>query len=219
MRRSKASVRETYDRIASSYAASRTRPWPEVVEFVATLPARSAILDVGCGHGRHAKPAARAGHRVVGVDLCRPLLAIGRDTSGGAIPARIEWVVGDAASLSVRDSTFDAALCVAVLHHLPSRDDRLAALAEVRRVLRPSGRAFVSVWARDNPYLRDVLGLQLEDDDVEVPWHLSDGTSVPRSYHLFSEGELERLIIDSRLHGERFFRASGNDFAVATKHG
>src|SRR6266568_6492536 len=99
-------------------------PWPEVLEFVATLPPRSAILDVGCGHGRHAKPAARAGHRVVGVDLCRPLLAIGDDASAEAMPARIEWVVGDATSLPIRGSTFDAALRVAVLHHLPSRADR-----------------------------------------------------------------------------------------------
>ena len=218
MRRSKASIREMYDRIASSYAASRTRPWPEVLEFVATLPLMSAILDVGCGHGRHTKPAAKAGRRVVGVDLCRPLLAIGKDASATAL-ARIEWVVGDASSLPIRASAFDAALCVAVLHHLPSRADRVAALAEVRRVLRPSGRAFISVWAKDNPYLRDVLGVRLEDADVEVPWHLPDGTAVPRFYHLFSEGELERLIIESRLHGERFFRASGNLFAVTTRDG
>ena len=218
MRQSKASVRETYDRIASSYAASRTRPWPEVLEFVATLPSRSAILDVGCGHGRHAKPAAREGHRVIGVDLCRPLLAIGNDASANAMTPRIEWVVGDATSLPIRGSSIDAALCVAVLHHLPSRDDRVAALAEVRRVLRPSGRAFVSVWAKDNPYLRDVVGLRLEDD-VEVPWHLPDGAAVPRFYHLFSEGELERLIIESRLHAESFFRASGNLFAVTKRDG
>ncbi len=218
MHRSKTSIRETYDRIASSYAATRTRPWPEVLEFVATLPPRSAILDIGCGHGRHAKPAAQAGHRVVCVDLCRPLLAIGNDTSAKAMTARIEWVVGDATSLPIRGSTFDAALYVAVLHHLPSREDRVAALAEVRRVLRPSGRAFISVWAKDNPYLRDVVGLRLEDD-VEVPWHLPDGTAVPRFYHLFSESELERLIIESRLHAERFFRASGNLFAVTKRDG
>ncbi len=218
MHQSKASIRETYDRIASSYAASRTRPWPEVLEFLATLPPRSAILDVGCGHGRHAKPAARVGHRVVGVDLCQPLLVIGNDASAKAMTARIDWVAGDATSLPIRGSTFDAALCVAVLHHLPSRTDRVAALAEVRRVLRPSGRAFISVWAKDNPYLRDVLGPRLEDD-VDVPWHLPDGTAVPRFYHLFSEGEIERLIIESGLHGERYFRASGNLFAVTTRDG
>ncbi len=219
MHQSKASVRETYDRIASSYAASRTRPWPEVLDFVASLPPRSAIIDVGCGHGRHAKPAARAGHRVIGVDLCRPLLVIGNDASAKAMTAPIEWLVGDATSLPIRASTFDAALCVAVLHHLPSHDDRVAALSDVRRVLRPTGRAFISVWAKDNPYLRDFLGLRLKEDDVEVPWHLPDGTAVPRFYHLFSEGELERLIIESRLHGERFFRASGNLFVVTTRDG
>jgi len=147
------------------------------------------------------------------------LLAIGDDASADATTARIEWVVGDATSLPICGSTFDAALCVAVLHHLPPHEDRVAALAEVRRVLRPSGRAFISVWAKDNPYLRDVLGLRVEADDVEVPWHLPDGTAVPRFYHLFSEGELERLIIESRLHGERYFRASGNLFAVTTRDG
>src|SRR5438309_629133 len=55
--------------------------------------------------------------------------------------------------------------------------------------------------------------------DVEIPWRLPDGTTIPRPYHLFQEGELERLIIESGLRGERFFRSAGNWFALARADG
>jgi len=42
----------------------------------------------------------------------------------------------------------DAVLCIAVIHHLSTRDRRLKALSELARVLRPNGRACVTVWAR-----------------------------------------------------------------------
>lgn len=220
MDRSKASIRDTYERIAPSYAASRTRPWPDVLDFVAALPPRSSVLDLGCGHGRHVRPLAAAGHGVVGLDFSRRLLTIGRGTPPGPeTRSLVEWILGEATALPFHDSSFDAATCVAVLHHLPSRDDRHAALAELRRVLRPGGRALFSVWARDDPYLRDVLGSESDAVDVEIPWHLPDGVVVLRVYHLFQQGELERLIIDSGLRTERFFREAGNYFALATNDG
>lgn len=218
MQHSKASVRETYERIAASYATTRRRPWSEVLEFVESLPHRSSVLDVGCGHGRHARPLAHAGHQVTGVDFSRRLITIGRSESSSVGPAGIRWVVGEATALPFRDSSFDSAMCVAVLHHLPSPADRIAAVREIRRVVRRGGSILLCVWARDNPYLREVLGARMEAD-VEIPWRLPDGSSAARFYHLFDEGELKELIIESGLHGERFFRGSGNHFAVVTNNG
>jgi ubiquinone/menaquinone biosynthesis C-methylase UbiE len=220
MARTKAAVRATYDRIAESYAKARERPWDEVVDFITDLSAGNLVLDVGCGHGRHARPLALTGHSVAGIDLSRNLLAIGKKTTSSAPEFRsIEWLGGDATALPFADGTFDAALCIAVLHHLPSREDRGLAVAEIRRVLRPGGEAFLSVWALDDPYLEKVLGGRPKKPDVEIPWRLPDGTSVPRPYHLFKEGELEGLIIESGLEGERFFRSAGNWFALAKAHG
>jgi len=77
----------------------------------------------------------------------------------------------------------------------------------------------VSVWSADDPQVEKLLGDRPRSPDVEIPWRLPDGTTVPRPYHLFREGELERLIIESGLEGERFFREAGNWFALAKAHG
>ncbi len=220
MGRSKAEVRATYDRIAESYAQARIEPWPEVVDFITDIPAGDLVLDVGCGHGRHSRPLALTGHRVVGVDVSRRLLSIGRKSTSSSNEFRsIEWVGADATALPFPDRTFDAALSIAVLHHLPSHDDRKLALAELRRVLQPEGKALISVWSFDDPQIATRLGGPLKSPDVEIPWSLPDGTTVHRPYHLFREGELERLIIDSRLQGESFFRSGGNWFALARTNG
>jgi len=220
MDRSKASVRATYDRIAASYAAARERPWDEVLDFITDLPAGSQVLDVGCGHGRHARPLALTGQSVVGIDVSRKLLSIGKKATSSSQDFRsIEWVGADATALPFPDATFDAALSIAVLHHLPSRADRLLAVTEMRRVLRPGAKAFLSVWSVDDPYLERVLGGRPKKPDVEIPWRLPDGTTVPRPYHLFKDDELERLIIESGLEGESFFRGAGNRFALARANG
>ena len=215
MRPSKAAIRLTYEKIAESFAATRVRPWPEVLEFVGGLPADSRVLDLGCGNGRHAKIAAARGHRVVGLDFSRGLLSIGRRESTVAVRGGIGWIEGDAATLPLRDSSFDAAICVAVLHHVPTAEDRIALLAEVRRVLRPEARVFLTVWSKEQPRFEPFP----DSVDVEVPWTMPDGSAVPRFYHLFREGELERLIIESGLHGESFFLRAGNWFALARRDG
>lgn len=221
----KADVLVTYETIAASFAATRREPWPEVLEFIDSLPPRSRVLDIGCGNGRHVATLAARDHRALGVDFSRRLLSLGRDEArfkGWA--GRVEWVEAEAASLPFDDEAFSACLCVAVLHHLPTRVDRLAALAEIRRVLSVDGCAFLSVWALEQPRFqaivesRRTLGPETWGD-VTVPWTMPDGRIVERYYHLFREGELEQLIIESGLHGETFFRGSGNYSSLARKDG
>lgn len=213
-------VRATYERIADSYAASRRRPWIPVLDFIADLPPGHRVLDLGSGHGRHARLLTESGRAIVALDFSRRLLQIGRaEMAVSRGPHQIEWLEGDASALPFRDSTFDAALCIAVLHHIPSPEGRKRSLAELRRVLRPDGRALLSVWSADDPKLRELLGGSPLAGDVEVPWRLPEGGSVQRYYHLFQTGELDRLIIESGLVGERFFRSAGNDFAQARRHG
>src|SRR5438309_2790261 len=148
MGRSKADVRTTYDRIAESYAQARVEPRPYVFYFITYSPAGDLVLDVGCGHGRHSRPLALTGHRVVGVDVSRRLLSIGKKSTSSSNEFRsIEWVGADATALPFPDRTFDAALSIAVLHHLPPRDDRKLAPAELRRVLQPQCNALIRVWS------------------------------------------------------------------------
>ena len=220
MVRTKGEIQATYDRIAESYAARRREPWPEVRSFIESLPRGSRVLDLGAGNGRHAQILSRRGNHAVALDFSRRLLMIGRASERGIGDAvRIDWVGGEATKLPFRNESFDAGLCIAVLHHLPLEADRLAALGELRRVLRRHAPVFVSVWVREQPRFQSVLAAPEVDGDVEVPWTMPDGTAVSRFYHLFQERELERLIIGSGLHAERFFHGPGNWFAQARSDG
>ena len=163
------------------------------------------------------------GHAVAGLDFSPSLLRLGRASVPEGFPS-VHWVEADASALPVKSGSFDAVLCIAVLHHLPTRADRIETLREVRRALIPGGRALFSAWALDQPRFRDVAESQRDRPpesrgDVEVPWAMPDGTHIPRFYHLFQEGEMEGLIIESGLHGETFFRSGGNWFGRAANHG
>ncbi len=64
------------------------------------------VLDVACGTGNAAMPAARAGARVTGLDLVPELLEAGREKARAA-GLEIEWVEGDAEELPFEDGAFD----------------------------------------------------------------------------------------------------------------
>jgi SAM-dependent methyltransferase len=67
------------------------------------------VLDVACGTGNAAIPAARAGARVTGLDLTPEMLAAAR-ARGEAAAVAVEWVEGDAEDLPFGDQSFDLIL-------------------------------------------------------------------------------------------------------------
>lgn len=46
-------VHEVYERIAPHFNETRHTPWPQVKEFLLSLPSGSIVLDVGCGNGKY----------------------------------------------------------------------------------------------------------------------------------------------------------------------
>ncbi|MCD6461146.1 MAG: class I SAM-dependent methyltransferase, partial [Thermoplasmata archaeon] len=143
-------VLDVYREIADHFDVTRRWPWPETRWFEGLLPRGSRVLEVGCGSGRNLLFLAERGHRVVGLDPVDELLTLAEENIGKArVWDRVELVGGDVRSLPFEDGTFDGVLCIAVLHHLPSREERLLGLRECLRVLAPRGVGLVSVWARE----------------------------------------------------------------------
>ena len=97
------------------------------------------ILDLGCGIGGPARYlASMVGCRVTGVDLSRSFIeAATYLTARCALEDRVAFEVGDALHLPFDDGAFDA---VFLQHVAMNISDRPALYAEVRRVLKPSGR-------------------------------------------------------------------------------
>lgn len=96
-----------------------------------TAPAR--VLDVGGGSGIHAEWLAGDGYEVELVDPV--LLHVEQASRLPGVTAR----PGDARDLPADDAAYDVVLLLGPLYHLPQRDDRVRALSEAHRVVRPGG--------------------------------------------------------------------------------
>ena len=101
------------------------------------LPPNTRILDAGCGSGRNMVELAAFG-TVTGLELAPASIEAARARGVG------EVVGGSLAEMPFEDASFDLAGCFDVLEHL---EDDLAALRELRRVVRPGGRMLVTVPA------------------------------------------------------------------------
>ena len=120
-------------------------PWAKDLVEIAQLQPKERVLDIACGTGIVARTAALtlgSGGSVVGLDVSLPMLAAAR-SAAAAEGLSIDWQEGSAMKLPLADATCDVVLCQQGLQFFP---DRPAALREMHRVLRSSGRLVLSVW-------------------------------------------------------------------------
>ncbi|HXV56445.1 MAG TPA: class I SAM-dependent methyltransferase [Gaiellaceae bacterium] len=137
--------RATWD--AGDYAtlSERIADVGELVAARAGIEPGTSVLDVACGTGNAAIPAARAGGRVTALDLTPKLLAQGRAKAESAGLA-LEWVEGDAEELPFEDDSFDRVL--STFGHMFAPRHRQAA-DEMIRVCREGGAIVTATWAAD----------------------------------------------------------------------
>lgn len=112
-----------------------------VVEAVAVRRGER-VVDVACGTGNAAIPAALAGGRVIGVDLVSAMFAAAERRAADA-GVEIDWVEGDAEALPFENGSFDVALSTFGLMFAPRQ--RVAA-TEMARVVREGGRIGLASW-------------------------------------------------------------------------
>jgi len=170
---------------------STAAPNPTVVAWAAALPPGSAILDIGCGVGRHLTYLAGCGFRMAGVDLSPGGIKIAHDVLAER-GLTFDGRVSDMTVLPWPDHTFGAALSTSTMHH-HRRADILRALGEVRRVLEPGGFFYVdfpstesSGYQESREWVREGKVVEVEpntfldehntipDDDAFLPHHYCD---------------------------------------------
>lgn len=113
-------------------------------------PAGTLVLDLGCGDGAHAVRFASAGARVAAIDLSGGMVGVTRARAHTAgLGDRVAAQQMSAEYLGFADATFDYVFGHSVLHHTDLRIAR----AEVRRVLKPGGKAVFLEPLDHNPLL------------------------------------------------------------------
>lgn len=166
----------------------RLRTWELFARF---LPPAGRVLDIGGGPGTHAAHLAARGYDVTLIDPVPGHVerATRRaETDAGARAAGFDVRLGSASALPVADASVDAVVLLGPLYHLVDRDDRLVALREARRVLRPGGRLIAEGITRhawlldatqkgrlDTPGIWDDFSRNIRDGLSQDPDAVPDG--------------------------------------------
>jgi len=145
----KAKAEATYNSAADLFDAGSNAFWSRhgqgTVERLDLVPG-ATVLDVGCGTGASAVPAAeRVGPRgtVVAVDLAENMLDQGRARAASRGLTNIDFRRGDMTNLGFPDMHFDAVVCVFAVFFVPDME-RLT--AELWRMVRPGGQLAITSW-------------------------------------------------------------------------
>jgi ubiquinone/menaquinone biosynthesis C-methylase UbiE len=131
--------RGVYEREAGNY--DRNVKIPERLLFaggreLVCARAEGEVLEIAVGRAGATFPHCPDGVRLTGIDFVPAMLDVARRRAA-ELGRPVELRLGDAQALEFEDATFDTVVCTLSLSTIP--DDR-AAVAEVRRVLRPGGR-------------------------------------------------------------------------------
>jgi len=180
------SDKDVFDQIAPGWY--NFRHWTifrSELEALAQRWQKGKLLNIGCAHGPDFLPF-KDGFELYGVDFSPEMLKLARKYSQ-KFNFDADLQVADARHLPYADDTFDWTISVATIHHIKGKEEQQAALAEVRRVLKPGGEAFITVWNRWQPRF------WFSGKEVAVPWRTKDKT-LYRYYYLFSYPEIERLV-------------------------
>jgi len=145
-------------------------PWAQLLVGSLALHEGQTVLDVASGTGAVARAAARAvgpTGRVIASDRSIGMLAqvsVGVDPDG----APIEALEAQAMAIPLEDNSVDVVLCQ---HGLPFMREQVAAVAEMKRVVRPGGTLGIVVWVaamRLEPF--DSYGDVLRDEGLDEPF-------------------------------------------------
>ncbi|MBX7221044.1 MAG: class I SAM-dependent methyltransferase [Blastocatellia bacterium] len=145
-------TREFYERVDRN-RYEEYAPWMKsVMEF--DRYGGQSVLEIGFGMGTDLFQFARAGARTFGVDLSPQHLEIARKRFE-IYDLETNLQLADTEHLPFADETFDVVYSFGVIHHTP---DTEKAVAEIRRVLKPGGKAILAVYHRDSAFHLCVFG-------------------------------------------------------------
>jgi len=199
-------ARDFYDKIAQSWYNVRHRTiFREELERMNGIWSGGKLLNIGCAHGPDFVSFDSKKFQFYGTDISKNLLLMAKKYSQ-KFDLTFHLTLSDMKNLPFGKSSFDYVICVATLHHLLDKGERLLALSEIKRVLKKE--AFLTVWNRDNPELPN-------KEIIEREWHYR-GEVFKRKYYLYTKEGLEKELKDAEFEIRKLGTGRGNKniFAV-----
>ena len=199
----------TYNAAADFFDASPLSFWDyfgrRTIEL-ASLPSGSRVLDVCCGTGASALPAAEAvgpTGNVIGVDLAKQLLESARTKAIQRRLGNIEFEIGDMLSMRFPVASFDAVVCVFGIFFVP---DMAKAVSELWSRIRPGGKLAVTTWGPNfcepasDAFWRSIKNVRPDLHKGFNPWDRIDSPASLRD--IFDQARIAspNITREDRLH-------------------
>jgi SAM-dependent methyltransferase len=193
-------VVDIYNKIASEFNVTRTYNWSWIDKFMNNIPKGSLIYDIGCGNGRNMQ---YIDHKFIGIDNCIEFIKMCRNKQLNTIYANMN-------NIPLSSQSTNYIICIATFHHLQSYKNRLNALLEMKRLLKPGGKILLSVWSKVQPRKTRVIFNNYGDNIVL--WK----NIHKRYYYIFKIDEIIQLFKDAELILEEHKYDCGNEIFTLT---
>lgn len=143
-------VRNQYNRMAALYDRVWSRYLAKTLSFLtawAPIASTSTVLDVGCGTGELERLllSKQPTQSIVGIDLAEKMLAIAHQKCVNS--PHVLFQKASVSALPFADRSFDVVVSASAFHYF---DDPIAALLEMKRVLKPDGDLIILDWCKDD---------------------------------------------------------------------
>ena len=211
-------VKEVYNMIAKDFDRTRYKIWKGVQEFIDSIPSASLVGDIGCGNGKNM--LSRKDLNFKGCDISEEFVKI-------CTNKKLDVIEGSILDIPFESNYFEYAVCIAVIHHLRTREERIKALSEIIRVLKPGGQVLIYVWSLnqdEKPQIKKKLTGDSQDQMIE--FKTLEYKVYKRFYHMYKENEIVEELNEITQHDPelktktkiiKMFNDSGNECIVISK--
>jgi len=194
--KSEQAVRNSYNAIAGSFEATRRCFWPEFSLLGEYIKDNDKILDLACGSGRLVDylDSQKLDVDYYGLDSSDGLLESAKNNHQSLAD---KFTLGQMTVLPYADNYFDVITCFAGFHHLANKKERLQALIEMKRVLKPQGKIVMTNWYlwtwKFLPNFLKAIFTFTFFKDLLIAWKGEKDKLIWRYYHAFTTRELNQL--------------------------
>lgn len=222
-------VKKGYSNNAEKFSETRKKQlsplWDELLKIVGDIKPDSRILDVGCGNGRLLKAIGEKKVEYLGIDNSERMVALAKE-----LHPEQRFLVNEVLELSkIPEINFDYVFFVAVLHHLPGEDLRVAALKQLKNKVSDNGRIIIVNWnfwhhkkLRKLIWRYAILKIFKKNnfdfgDILFQGWQDDKGGGSERYYHAFTKRGLRKIAKKAGLKIEKLYKDKYNYYLILKK--
>ncbi len=194
--------KKIWNLIAPEWTTFRSEPLPEVKAFLKTCSGK--ILDAGSGSGRHLQKVKEG--IMYEVDFSPAMLEFAQK-KGKAEKIKAEYIQAPLTKLPFKKDFFNGAITIASVHCLQTKKERVRAMKEIYRVLKPGARALITVWNKKAKRFLNGPKERL------IAWK----DAGERYYYLFDIDEIKAIALEEKFEVKKCVVSGDNILLLVQK--